>query len=360
MEQHPIPQNVTQYQFRLIGNMTLKQFAMLGACILCAFIFSKLLIIPPIFRYPLVVIFVSLGLALAFLPFEERSLDIWLINFIKSIYNPTQYLWRVSGELPSYLVFDAKNAQLIPKRIELNKGQLIQPYIKSMQQKPQNPIDEYEEKRTNNISAMFNDNVPPQTHTNPSQKQQNYSHASQQTQYPLLEEQEKTMVINKTPSPLPQLATPISQPTTPTPNIQSTATVQTNPKNPIIVNAPPILVPLKIKSLKPDLSSVANMPPIFSEDQMPPTPDLPNTIVGAIMTKSGQLIPNAIIEIRDETNLPVRAIKSNRLGQFFIATPLNNGIYTLIIEHDTLSFDTIKIEANGNIILPLKIISNSD
>jgi len=342
MEQHPIPQNVTQYQFRLIGNMTIKQFAMLGACILCAFLFSKALIIPVIFRYPLVVIFVMLGLALAFLPYEERSLDVWLISFIKSIYSPTQYLWKVSGELPPYLMFNIKTNNPLPPQTRLSRSQLLQPYMKSMQQKPQNPIDAYEQKMVNNINTMFETNKP-------------NVNVSQNTQSP----------------PRHSIQVPNIQPKQITPNPTSNNSKEPNTKvedqpqienvKPMIINAPPIQTPLKVKSLKPEIidpRQITNMPPVFSEDQMPPMPDLPNTIVGAIMTKTGQLIPNAIIEIRDNTNLPVRAIKTNRLGQFFIATPLKNGNYSLVIEHDTHSFDTIKIEAHGNIIPPLKIISN--
>ncbi|KKR52786.1 MAG: hypothetical protein UT88_C0021G0001, partial [Candidatus Woesebacteria bacterium GW2011_GWD2_40_19] len=30
MEQHPIPQNISSYQFRLVGDMTLKQFFQLA------------------------------------------------------------------------------------------------------------------------------------------------------------------------------------------------------------------------------------------------------------------------------------------------------------------------------------------
>ena len=86
MEQHPIPQNVTKYQFHLIGDMTIKQFLMLGGGIVLAFISFKLTILPTFLRLPLAGIFAGGGAALAFVPFEERSLDIWLINFFRAIY----------------------------------------------------------------------------------------------------------------------------------------------------------------------------------------------------------------------------------------------------------------------------------
>ena len=38
MQQHPVPQNVTQYQFRLVGDMTLKQFLELAGGMLLAYL----------------------------------------------------------------------------------------------------------------------------------------------------------------------------------------------------------------------------------------------------------------------------------------------------------------------------------
>lgn len=368
MEQHAIPQNVTQYQFRLIGNLTLKQFAMLGACILAAFLLSKTTILPVIFRYPLIGLFVALGLGLAFLPFEERSLDVWLINFIKSIYSPTQYLWRTSGEIPDYLSQDTSNGHIVNHpAVALSKNRL-QPYLQSIQKQPQNPIDTYEQDRVGKISNLFYDsqpnqpsqqaNRPVQTNNAPTQFSPAPFQNQPQTNKPESPQNKPIATQHPIIGNSQQIISNQSTETSPIGNMVS-ATTQTNP--PIqIMSAPPIGAPLKIKSLKPDTQKPLppqNKIPIFTEDQMPPTPDLPNTIVGAVMTPQGQLLPNAIIEICDNHNLPVRAIKSNRLGQFFIATPLASGTYTMIIEHETHSFDTITIEAAGGIIAPLKIIS---
>ena len=93
MEQHAVPQDITGFKFKLVGDMTLKQFCELAAGAIIAYIFYASGL-HPILKWPLVFIFGFLGFALAFLPIEERPLDVWLANFFKSIYQPTLYLWK--------------------------------------------------------------------------------------------------------------------------------------------------------------------------------------------------------------------------------------------------------------------------
>ena len=69
----------------------------------------------------------------------------------------------------------------------------------------------------------------------------------------------------------------------------------------------------------------------------------------------GKIVDNAIIEIKDEYNKPVRAFKTNKLGQFAIATALNNGIYIIEIEKQGIVFDQVSFEASGQIIPPIAI-----
>src|SRR3989339_2182515 len=104
MQQHPVPQNVTQYQFRLVGDMTLKQFLELLGGILLAYLFyaSNLVFI---FKWPLALLSVFVGIALAFFPIEDRPLDQWVTNFLKSIYNPTRFIWKKTNKIPSFFSF---------------------------------------------------------------------------------------------------------------------------------------------------------------------------------------------------------------------------------------------------------------
>ena len=102
MENHPIPQDVTGFQFRLIGDMTLKQFAYVAIAgvivvilwYLPVFILIKAILIP---------IFGLTGLALAFLPVEGRPLDLMAGNFLKALTTPNQYVFQKAGGTLSFL-----------------------------------------------------------------------------------------------------------------------------------------------------------------------------------------------------------------------------------------------------------------
>src|SRR3989344_305052 len=103
MEQHPVPQNISSFQFKLIGDITLKQFAYVAGGVILAYIFTKFTFFPWLLRMPLAVITALLGFVLAFVPIEERPMDRWLAAFFKSIYLPTQYVWRKSNSVPEAL-----------------------------------------------------------------------------------------------------------------------------------------------------------------------------------------------------------------------------------------------------------------
>ena len=79
MQQHPIPQNVTTYQFRIVGDMTLKQFVELASGVVIAVILYNIGL-PAIVKWPLMAIFAATGAAFAFLPLQGRPLDIWVKN----------------------------------------------------------------------------------------------------------------------------------------------------------------------------------------------------------------------------------------------------------------------------------------
>jgi len=93
METHPVPQQISAYQFRLVGDMTLKQFFQVGGGALVSLLIYATGI-HPIIKWPLILFSFSLGAALAFLPFEERPLSQWLLSFFRSVYSPTIYFWE--------------------------------------------------------------------------------------------------------------------------------------------------------------------------------------------------------------------------------------------------------------------------
>src|SRR6266404_3024588 len=92
-EQHPVPQNISSYQFHLVGDMTLKQFLELAAGVVVGVILYATGL-PGIIKWPLIGISVIFGAALAFVPLEERPLEQWVVAFFRSVYSPTLFHWE--------------------------------------------------------------------------------------------------------------------------------------------------------------------------------------------------------------------------------------------------------------------------
>jgi hypothetical protein len=97
MEQHPIPQQISSYEFKLVGEMTLKQFLKAAGGIIIALLINSSGLLFFI-KWPLMLVFGAGGLALAFVPFQDRPLETWVLSFIKSIYSPTIYTYKRTGD----------------------------------------------------------------------------------------------------------------------------------------------------------------------------------------------------------------------------------------------------------------------
>ncbi len=104
MEGHPIPRQITTFEFKLIGFLTLKQFIYLIIFIPLAFIVFKLFPIP-ILNLLLAIVVVLLGIALAFVPVNSRPIDVWIRNLIKRLTSPTQFVFRKKNN-PLYFLQD--------------------------------------------------------------------------------------------------------------------------------------------------------------------------------------------------------------------------------------------------------------
>lgn len=85
----------------------------------------------------------------------------------------------------------------------------------------------------------------------------------------------------------------------------------------------------------------------------------PNVINGIIKDAAGMLLSNVIIVVKDEKGEPVRALKTNKIGQFAISTPLPNGTYTMELEAAGRSFDIIQVEVKGKVLPPIEIRANN-
>jgi len=283
MEQHPVPQHIASYEFRLIGDMTLKQFAQLAAGGILA-IAAYALPLPSLIKWTLVIFIAFLGFAFAFLPINERPLSTWLMAFFKALFSPTEFIWKKKYKKPDVL-------ESLPQvRGNINQYPASLPYA----EEEKSPLDKKEEKFLSKVDRLFQSIPQPQVIPTPAPK------------------------VQPTPIPRPE---------------------------------PKIVLPQEPKrAKKPTVEAKIN-----KELSIPEIPTRPNLIVGMVLDPNDKIVEGAILEIRDTQGTPVRALKTNKVGQFLIATPLPNGQYEIEVEKEGLLFDIINLEAKGKIIQPIEI-----
>lgn len=102
MDQHPVPRQITTFEFKLIGFMTLKQFLYLVVSVPLGFITYKLFPIP-ILNILMGVIVALIGVVFAFVPIQDRPMEQWLRNLIKRLTSPTQYFYHKNNQ-PLYFL----------------------------------------------------------------------------------------------------------------------------------------------------------------------------------------------------------------------------------------------------------------
>lgn len=135
--QHAIPQAIMSVEFKIIGDLTLKQFVYL--LVFCGLAYASFMLVKPfIIKWSLVVICVGTGLAFAFLPLGDRGLDVWIVNFIKAMFAPNQYIYQKHEPIPS--VFLYQNIDVVKNELitltPTSSRRRIEEYLKQQEQKP--------------------------------------------------------------------------------------------------------------------------------------------------------------------------------------------------------------------------------
>jgi len=312
MEQHPIPQQISSYEFQLVGSMTLKQFGKLAGGLIIAFIFYSSNIIFFI-KWPLIIAFAGLGFALAFVPVNERPMEFFILSFIRSIFSPTIYLW------------DNQN-----KNIDILSSGFAQKDEKDRQKEEEERSKEIEIQKEIETLKMpklneFISSIPEDSNNTIRKGKPDKKSKPKQSEPSKLKEE---IAINiREQEPAKQAPVPVQAPT-----FQEE------------INAPERSAP-----------PTATAEPEFGEIPMPKPPTTPNIIVGMVTDSQGKILDNVIVEIQDQEGNPIRALRTNQLGQFRTTAPIPNGDYLIISEKENYRFDIIKIKAKGEVIPPLKI-----
>src|SRR4030042_5749987 len=136
-----------QVEFKLIGNLTIRQFvyAAVGVVFFYIAITSP---IPSFIRFPVAFIGLIGGLALAFLPLEDRGLDQWTKNFLGAIFSPTQRIWRKEPEPPAYFLSEYTSlvkAEALAVAPSTARGRLAEYLATSEKKKALSALDKREE-----------------------------------------------------------------------------------------------------------------------------------------------------------------------------------------------------------------------
>lgn len=433
MENHPIPQDVTGFQFKLIGNMTVKQFVYLAGGIFLAWV-CYMLPVSFLIRFPFIAMFAGLGVCLAFVPIEGRPFDVMATNFFKSLFSPTQFVYqKVGGHIAIFaLQTQPVAATTVPTTTHADK---LEAFLQTTSMQPKNKLDEKEilffqnlglqplsrqasqPKPTMPVTPVVHPAPPQQISTPqpvvpdphnpavliqqeqqleseehtieaqlttakqeeeksilPAQKTQAHQHTTQLegqlqhilSQKAMLETQlqilSQRLQDQKTQATLPATQTylaPIAPPQQPPQSTQPPV-----PSQPVTPAPIPQSIPIPQPTIQRRVSAPARSIPLGmgTKTGMPIAPDTPNVISGIIKDARGNILPNILVEVKDADGNPIRAFKTNTLGQFASATALSNGMYTVVFEdpQGKQKFNDMTLEVNGQIIQPLEIISTDE
>ena len=404
MEQHPIPRDVTGFQFKLVGTMTLKQFGYVAFGAIIGYVCFKAPI--GIFQLPLAGLFWFLGFALAFIPIQERPLDRWLGAFIKSVYSPTQFIWKKIPpeiEILSQLSQPKKKdtthlVQYKDSREKLNK------YLTSLPLPLEEELDQKEKEVLSRALSFFQ--MPA---------------VSKKTAQPQLQAKPQPQPAEKSPA-LPTPPPPLkkTKPIIPPPlkakketvkqeapkqeedrssyekNLQKkiedlkkelelktlsksrfleiseqlTSSLEekrrlekevgTLRKKAAIKKEDPVIPTAKLDEEKSRVKIIT--PKLASKMGMPNIPQSPNIISGIVKDPAGKLLPGMIITVKNTGGVTMRALKTNNVGLFVSATSLASGVYTLEVEdpQKKYEFDIIKTTLGGEIYSPLEILARGE
>jgi regulator of replication initiation timing len=94
---------------------------------------------------------------------------------------------------------------------------------------------------------------------------------------------------------------------------------------------------------------------------LPRLTNVPNVPTGIIKDDANNLLPGILVTVTNSESMPMRAFKTNKLGQFGASTPLPNGTYLVEIEdpRGRFTFDRAQITLNNVVLPPLEIIAKS-
>lgn len=372
LDNHPIPQDVTGFKFKLIGNITIKQFLYLLLCAFFAYIFY---VLPLIFivKLPFIVFFAALGGGLAFVPVEGRPMDRMLYLFIKALPADNQYIYKKKGAVT--FLHEIEDIKPRPKKGTSRKEDEEQRlrrlmYLNQLRSQATQGYDNQEIEFINSVKQFFIDSafvakpiispLPPTQEQKKEEKETFEPAEKVETQRIIT-----ASVVKKEEKPtLPSVEDLDKKLKELQAHLEKTLAEKEALQKKFfeIAWAKKKEEAAKIQAVASDeapharsLSGATSVAAGF-----PILPDVPNILLGIVKDPRGKVLQNILVEVMDKNDIPVRAFKTNALGQFISATPLPNGTYHIRFEdpQKTNEFDVIEVQLTGSIFQPLEITSS--
>lgn len=399
MDNHPIPQDVTGFQFRLIGDMTVKQFAYVAAGAVLAWMLYVILPLPAFIKIPVVAVIGGVGVALAFLPIEGRPMDVMMSNFLKSLFSPNQYVFRKSGGHLFLTVAQRTTPATGPgptAQAPAVSPEQLQSFLKSLHTAPAaTSLDTKESAFLQSLTTQSAVPMPQPIQQAPTPIVQPIAPVPTPVAQPIsftiepMQQPRPAPLPIQQPTPQPVLQQQPVQPPTPIeePKPKNTQEQAQQKEEVLDLNEQMRMAMAQKQKLEDELAAlqrkleqqkqvytptvVSQAPPPTTQrvtqtatpatarTGAPPTPEVANILTGVIKNPRGGTLANILVEVKDKDGNPVRAFKTNQLGQFASATQLSNGIYTIEFEDPkgANKFDVIQLPVKGEIILPMEVTS---
>ena len=421
-KKHAIPQHIAAFEFKLIGDLTVKQFLFAGVGMAVAYAawVSELNFF---LKWGTILVSAGMGLGTAFFPIQDRTLDQWLLNFILAIFSPTQRVWRKEPQPPEFLREDY--SQFLTSQVlsmtPLQSRRKLRQYLGGLEE--EEVLVGGEEERGFIERLNFDLPLPPSIKVTTEGGREEGESSPER-----LPERKEEVNIALEPTykiPLRRNITPGRKIRLPTiegtiklrPSPSAKATRDLRPKEPLkelikkSAKPPPSFAPPKPKpAARPEngrlqrlrkqnlelktrleeaekqLRSLEELKKKRAADQAyqerlrqqektvqklsqkqkeaqkeisqaAPAPrkgKIPNIVSGVVKDKEGKLLENVVVIIKDQDGDPARALKTNRLGQFAISTPLENGNYTVEVSNRQRTFGIIRVETDGSVPEPIE------
>lgn len=405
MDNHPIPQDVTGFKFKLIGSITVRQFSyLLFAAIICYIFFAL-----PIFfliKIPFIGIFAALGFMLAFVPIDGRPMDLMFVNFMRAIPRDNQWIYQKRGVDLSFLEYHpsplhGQNTQRQkPHSDDSDKRRKLAALLQS-RNNPTSDMDPHDVDFLDKMKGFFSEQtLVQQTAPLPQEPTEIVQDATpvpppapMPIADPTVQQSVNTILMSTVGAASPQPSQQIQQekksveekPDTPEEPTLAVPQLSVPPSEPVVENKEPVIPAgmtqqessphhQEVKQIAKEINHQRATEGSPAQDTsrvrtlvgdaavaagFPTLPDIPNILIGVVKDPRGKILSNVLVEVFDKNDIPVRAFKTNALGQFASATPLPDGKYSIRLEDPLASqeFDTIEITLTGEIFQPLEVIS---